>query len=120
MDNEVKALALNPVALALLAQHPQLSPALRRQLDQAVQKLVRVAEVTKAKQDALSAIHLHAVWKAHETLTLAELIRLCRSPGDGAPELAALTQALREQYVEQVQHIVSCGADTIVASRLDE
>lgn len=71
--------------------------------------MIRIAERAKLAQDASAAIYVYALAKADVTLCLAGLIKAVGSPWRSAPELDALHNALRAEYLANVQKIASQG-----------
>jgi hypothetical protein len=102
--------------LLIQAQTTVLTRSQRRQLQHHLQAMVGVVEQSRAAQDASSAIYTYAVGKANTTLATVELLKALRSPLLASPELEAVEQALRQQYLEQVQRIMARGIYQILTA----
>ncbi|MBW7884695.1 MAG: hypothetical protein H3C34_19055 [Caldilineaceae bacterium] len=102
------------LALALLEQPGALDKHTRKQLEQHIVHMIRVAQESTAAQDAVSFIYGYSLWKTDATLTAAELIKAMRSPLFALPELDELDAALRKHYLEQMQDIATRGAQKIM------
>lgn len=102
--------------LLIQTQTTALTRSQRHQLQRHLQAMVGVVERSRAAQDASSAIYTYAVSQANTTLATVELLKTLRHPLLASPEFDAFEQALRQQYLEQVQRIVGRGIYQILTA----
>lgn len=115
MASEFFGLALaKPEVLKLMAQDPQVDPRIRKIIEQIHNEMTVIVRRTKEQQDALSYMFEYSMWKAQETLTAIEMMKLLRAQITPTPELDELEKVLRKRYLEQVDQVAHEGSLKVV------
>jgi hypothetical protein len=113
-DDFVTLATSKPDSLDELARNPNLSSKARKAIEQFKQEMALIAYRTKEGQDKLSLIYLYTMWKADQTLTGIETMKILRSPIAPAPELDVLEKTLRQRYLEQMDQLAHSGSVKVV------